>query len=68
MTEKQSYTVRRVLSFEKSGETFSIDISMENISPSLGKESVVGFVDQLYASLKKDWLKGQGANSGGEGR
>lgn len=58
MTEKQSYTVRRVLSFEKSGETISIDISMENISPSLSKESVVGFVDQLYASLKKDWLKG----------
>jgi chromatin segregation and condensation protein Rec8/ScpA/Scc1 (kleisin family) len=44
--------LKKSLHFEKSGETLSIEITIENVSPQLKKETIVGFLDVLYQKAK----------------
>lgn len=53
MEEKTCKSIKKTLSFEKSGETFSVEVSLENISPLVQKESLLDFLDLLYQSAKK---------------
>ncbi|MCI8789103.1 MAG: hypothetical protein HFH92_08350 [Lachnospiraceae bacterium] len=54
MAEKTIKTIKKSLSFEKSGETLSVEISLENVSPNVGMETIISFLDTLYGRTKKD--------------
>lgn len=50
--EKTSKSIKKSLSFEKSGETFSIEICLENVSQD--KNTIISFLDTLYERIKKE--------------
>ncbi len=54
MAEKTIKTIKKSLSFEKSGETLSVEISLENVSPNVGMDTIISFLDTLYERTKKD--------------
>lgn len=63
MGEKTSRSIKKTLSFEKSGEVFSIEVTLENISPELKCDTVLAFLDTLFECIKSDinsgkWLRG----------
>lgn len=53
MEEKTSKSIKKTLSFEKSGETFSLEIQLENVSPNTWNGSIESLLDILYAEAKK---------------
>lgn len=52
MEERTCKTIKRSLIFEKSGETLSVEVSLENVSPDTEKESLSNFLDSLYENVK----------------
>ena len=52
--EKTTRTVRKSLSFEESGETFSVEISLENVSPSISIDTIIPFLNTLFENAKKN--------------
>lgn len=54
MEEKSIKTVYKALNFEKSGETLSVTINLENVSPAISKETIIGIFDDLYYQAKKE--------------
>lgn len=52
MVEKTTKSIKKTLSFEKSGETFSIEIHLENVSQD--KNTVIPFLDTLYERIKEE--------------
>jgi len=57
MTENNAVSLRKELRFKESKETFSIAITIENVSD-IKKQSVVGFLDELYAKMRQEFLSG----------
>lgn len=39
--------------FEKSGETVSVEIRIENISPNIKKSTIEPFINQMFKELKE---------------
>ena len=52
MKEKTTKTIKKSLSFEKSGETFSVEICLENVSPDMKGDAIVSFLDELFKYAK----------------
>lgn len=52
MVEKTSKSIKKSLNFEKSGETFSIEVYLENVSQD--KNTIISFLDTLYERIKKE--------------
>ncbi len=53
MAEKTIKTIKKSLSFEKSGETLSVEIGLENISPNVGTDTIISFLDTLFERAKE---------------
>ena len=58
MEERTLKTIKKTVVFEKSGETLSIEIGMENVSPRENREAVLGVIDTLYHEAKREVLTG----------
>ena len=41
------------MSFKDSGETLSIELQIENISPQISKETISSILDALFDDVKK---------------
>ena len=52
MRENTSKSIKKSLNFEDSGETFSIEICLENVSQD--KNTVIPFLDTIYERIKKE--------------
>ncbi len=52
--ERTTKTIKKSLSFEKSGETFSIEISLENVSPNVKADTIISFLDTIYEHAKEN--------------
>lgn len=52
MEERTCKSIQKSLYFEKSGETLSLEIHLENISPGIKDETFLGFLDTLYQRAK----------------
>ncbi len=53
MKEKLFKSVTKSLEFEKSGETLSVTIGLENVSPNVSKESISNLLDGIYQTAKE---------------
>ncbi len=54
MAEKTIKTIKKSLSFGKSGETLSVEIGLENVSPNVGTDTIISFLDTLYECVKEN--------------
>lgn len=54
MTESTVKIVKKTLQFEESGETFSIEICLKNLSPSTKRDTIIPFLDTLFERTKSD--------------
>lgn len=54
MFEKTQKSIKKNLEFEESGERFSVEIQLENISPSTRKETVISFLNTLFERTIKE--------------
>lgn len=54
MEEKTSKSIKKTLSFEKSGEIFSVKITLENISPTVHYSTIRPFLDTLFERAKDE--------------
>lgn len=57
MQENNQLSVKRSISFEKNGETLSIEIAMENVSTKAVSYQMAGYLDVLYGKCKDEFLK-----------
>lgn len=48
--------VNKSIAFEKSGETLSIQIELNNVSPNVKKEAVLDVLDSMYTDVKESIL------------
>ncbi len=53
MKERTTKRIKKSLDFEKSGETFSVEISLENVSPDMSMDTIAPFLDTLFENAKK---------------
>lgn len=49
-------TISKSIFFEKGGETISMLVTVESVSPDVDRNAVVGELDILYADVKKSIL------------
>ncbi len=54
MEEKTTKTIRKSLYFENTGETLSVEINLENVSPNAKVDTTISFLDTLYGRTKKE--------------
>jgi len=52
MEEKTTKSIRKSLNFE-SGETLSVEISLENVSPNKNMDSIILFLNTLFENAKE---------------
>lgn len=55
--EKTTRTVKESIGFEKSGESFSVEIALENVSPTISSDTIIQFLDTLFEKAKEN-IKG----------
>lgn len=53
MEKRTDKKIKKVLIFEKSGETLSVEICLENVSP---KQNVASYLDALYAEALEELI------------
>lgn len=53
--ERTCKSIKKSLVFEKSGETLSIEIYLENVSPSTTNETLESFLNVLYEKAKQEF-------------
>ena len=53
MTEKTTKKVKKSLHFEESGETFSVELGLENVSPEIKPDTIMGYLDALFERAKE---------------
>lgn len=53
MKEGEVRKVRKVLEFERSGETLEVEIVLKNVSPVVGQDTISSMLDTLYENTKK---------------
>lgn len=51
--ERTCKSAKKSLSFKNSGETLSIELQIENISPKTSKETISSMLDVLFDDIKK---------------
>ncbi len=54
MEEITCISIEKSLNFKKSGETFSVKICLENISPELKEDSISPYLETLFLKAIKD--------------
>lgn len=54
MEERTCKKIKKSLYFEKSGERFSVEIGLENLSPEIGDETLISFLKILFENVIKD--------------
>ena len=54
MKEKSRKTIEKALSVEESGETLSIKICLENVSPNVKVDTITSFLDILFEKGKEE--------------
>jgi hypothetical protein len=52
MQEREIKRIKKVLEFESSGETLSIEIEIKNVSPVVERETIISMLDSLYENTK----------------
>jgi hypothetical protein len=52
--EKTTKAIKKTLCFEKSGETLSLEISLENVSPNISMDTIIHFLNTLFENAKKE--------------
>lgn len=50
--ERICKTIKKEVTFEKSGETLSVELRLENVSPDIKKEKITQLLDELYVETK----------------
>lgn len=53
MNEMTTRTIKKSLCFEKSGETLSVEICLENVSPSVKTNTIIPFLNTLFEHAKE---------------
>lgn len=53
MKEGEVKKVKKILEFERSGETLAIEIEMKNVSPTVEQNTISSMLDTLYEDAKK---------------
>lgn len=53
MNEMTTRTIKKSLCFEKSGETLSVEICLENVSPGINMDAIIPFLNTLFANAKE---------------
>lgn len=56
MQEKICKKIKKDIFFEKSGEIFSVEISLENISSDFQKQKLTDCLDTLYKDVLKELI------------
>lgn len=51
--ETTKKTIKKSLSFEESGETFSVEICLENVSPGTKIDTIIPFLETLFVRAKE---------------
>lgn len=51
MKETSCRIIKKTLNFEKNGETLSVEIHLENISPDTKKENIISSLDTIFKSI-----------------
>ena len=51
MIEKIQKSIKKTLEFEKSGETFSVEVNLIDVSPQIEKQKIKDFLSQLYEDI-----------------
>lgn len=54
MTEKTTKTIKKFLCFEESGETFSVEIHLENVSSNVSIDTIISFLNILFEHAKEE--------------
>ncbi len=54
MTEKTMKSIKKSLCFENSGETLSVEISLENVSPNISMDTIIPFLNTLFEHIKEN--------------
>ena len=54
MQEMTCKSITKSIGFEKSGEKFSVTVTLDNISSESKKETVVPFLDTLFKKIKEE--------------
>lgn len=52
MQETICRKLKKTLNYEKSGETLSVEISLENVSPDAKKENIISSLNAIFRSLE----------------
>lgn len=55
MEEKTCKSIEKILTFENSGETLSVKISIENVSSSTKMEAIIPFLEILFQKASCDF-------------
>ncbi len=53
MEEGEIRKVRKILGFERSGETLEVEIVLKNVSPVVEQNTIFSMLDTLYEKAKK---------------
>lgn len=48
MEERTCRSIKKILSFEKSGETLSVQVILENVPPSTKMDTISPFLETLF--------------------
>lgn len=54
MKEETSKSIKKTLSFEESGEIFSVKITLKNISPTTHYSTITPFLNTLFDRAKDE--------------
>lgn len=63
MEERTTKKIKKALCFEKSGETYSVEIGLENVSPEVSTDTIISFLERIFKRAK-DELQFNSANKG----
>lgn len=51
--EKTTKTIKKSLYFKENGETLSVEICLENVSPDINMDTIISFLDTLFERAKE---------------
>ena len=54
MEERTTSKIKKELHFKNSGETYSVEICLENVSPQISTDTNLSFLNELFERIKKE--------------